>query len=311
MPYPRSVVRGARVGAASVINGLARRLPNSFAMLDEDTRESGQRSTWRGTLGFGLVSIPVALHRATADKGLHFHDVHDEDGGRIRRVAVCSRDGKPVAREHIVHDCEIEGGRHVQITDAELASIDPPLSRSLVIEAFVDPAEIDPTLYDRTYHLAPTDGAGRAYALLVEVLRARRLYGIARLTLRAKRRVAVVRPAGPPSSPGFTLALTLMGFADEQRPASEIEGMPGPEILLGDRELDLATRLVEAHRERFEATHYHDDHRDKLRAMIQQKAEGRAAQEPAPSPAPKPAELGLVGALEASLREIEEQRRAA
>ena len=281
-------------------------------MLDEDNgdRANGQRSIWKGTLGFGLVSIPVALHRAIADKGIHFHDVHDEDGGRIRRVAVCSRDGKPVSREHIVHDCEIDGGRHVQITPAELAALDPGASRRIEIESFVDPAEIDPTLYDRTYHLAPTDGAGRAYALLVEAMRARRLYGVARLVLRAKRRVAVVRPAGPPSSPGFTLALTMLGFVDEQRPASEIEGMPGPEILLGDREIDLATRLVAAHHERFRAERYHDDHRDKVRALIQRKAEGAPA-EAAPEPAREPVELGLVGALEASLREVEEQKRAA
>lgn len=274
-------------------------------------RAERQRSIWKGTLVFGLVSIPVALHRAVAEKGVHFHELHDEDGARIRRVSVCTHDGQPVTRAHIVHGYEIEHGKHVQILPEELAALDPPASRAIAIEAFVDPAEIDPTLYDRTYYLAPGEGAARAYALLAEAMKAQRLYAVARIVLRSRRRLALVRPAGPPSRPASALALTLLDFADEVRPVTEIEGLPGPEILLGDREIDLALRLIEAHAERFHPERYRDEHRERVLDLVRRKAEGAPAAPPPAQPVPAPKDLGLVGALEESLRDAERQKRAA
>ena len=119
------------------------------------------RALWRGTLTFGLVSIPVSLHRAVRRRGVPFHELHDEDEGRIRLRAVCSIDGAPVPRGHIVKGFEVERGRWVTVTDKELRALEPPASRAIEIVAFVDPHEIDPIFYERTYWLVPDEGAAR------------------------------------------------------------------------------------------------------------------------------------------------------
>lgn len=290
---------------------MAAETPHEHEHEGQRARAHKPRSLWKGTLVFGMVSIPVALHRAVAEKRVHFRELHDEDGGRIRRAAVCARDGQPVERAHIVHGYEIERGRYVQILPAELAALDPPASRAIEIQSFVDPGEVDPTLYDRTYYLAPGEGAARAYALLMEAMKARRLYAVARVVLRARRRLALVRPAGPPSRPASALALTLLDFADEVRPTAELEGLPGPEVLLGDREIDLALRLVEVNTERFHAERYHDDHRERVLDLVRRKADGAPEAPPPAAPSKAPKELGLVSALEASLRDAEREKRAA
>jgi DNA end-binding protein Ku len=270
------------------------------------------RPIWKGTLSFGLVNVPVQVHVAVAKKSVHFRQVHDEDGGRIRLQSVCARDGAVVRRDHIALRFDVEPGRPVQLSPAELRAIGPDASRAIAIDAFVDPAQIDPIFYDRTYHLAPDEGGAHGYALLAAAMEARRLVAIARLTLRGRPRVGVVRPLGAALAKGHrVLALSLLAYADELLPATDLAGLPGPEARPGDRELAMAERLIEAREERFEPERYHDEHREALLAFLRQRAEGAPPLPPAAEPPkPKPS-ADLLGALEASLAEVERHKTAA
>jgi len=269
-----------------------------------------RRPLWKGTLGFGLVSIPVKLHGAVHEKGLHFHEIHDADGGRIRRRAVCSRDGAAVSREHIVHGFELEHGHDVQIAPAELEALTPPSSRIIDIEEFVVSTEIDPIFHDRTYWLVPGEGGARAYALLFAAMTALRKVAVARMVLRSKQVVCVVRPAAASGDPAGALALSVLHYVDEIVPAAELEGLPGLDLRPSERELLLAERLVESRAGRFRPERYHDEHREKVLAFVRSKAAGEALA--SPTTAEKPAlQLDLVGALEASLTEAEQHKTAA
>jgi DNA end-binding protein Ku len=263
-------------------------------------RRRSPRPVYKGMLGFGLVTIPVALHRAVAKKGVHFHELHDADGGRIQHRAICTKGGHAVPREHVVKGWEIEHGRHVQVLPAELRALDPVASRRIEIDAFVDPAEIDPLLHDRSYYLVPAEGAARSYALLREAMVARRKVAVARMVLRERQLLVLIRPTGVTGRPGAALSLAVLDYADELVPEAELPGLPGPEILLGDREMALAERLVDLYGARFDAGRYHDEHRDKVLAFLQRKAEGEAPP-PVPAAPPAPPEMTLVGALEASV----------
>jgi DNA end-binding protein Ku len=270
------------------------------------------RPIWKGSLSFGLVNVPVRVYVAVAKQGVHFRQVHDEDGGRIRLQPVCARDGAVVRRDHIAMCFELEPGRHVQLSPAELRALGPGVSRAIEIDAFVDPAQIDPIFYDRTYHLAPDEGGAHGYALLAAAMEARRLVAIARLTLRGRPRVGVVRPLGAALSKGRgVLALSLLAYAEEILPAADLPALPGPEARPGERELATAERLIEARAERFAPERYHDEHREAVLAFLQQRGAGAAPLPPAAEPPqPKPAE-DLLGALEASLAEAERHKTAA
>jgi DNA end-binding protein Ku len=265
-----------------------------------------RRPIWKGALGFGLVSIPVKLHRAVHEKGVHFHEIHDADGGRIRRRAVCSRDGAPVPREHIVHGFELERGHDVQIARAELDALTPAATRSIDIDAFVRAEEIDPIFHARGYWIVPGAGGARGYALLLAAMAALHKVAVARMVMRSKQVVCVVRPAGDPAR---ALALSVLSYADEIVRPADLDGLPGPEAQPTELELMLAERLVESRTGRFQPERYRDEHREKVIAFARAKAAGEPPAPPAE--ARPPLQLDLVGALEASLTDAERHDTAA
>jgi DNA end-binding protein Ku len=89
-------------------------------------------------VSFGLVNVPVKLMTATSPKDVRFHQLHDEDFGRINQKRVCSIDGEEVEFGHIVKGYDLGGGRYVVIEPEELASIDVEATRTIDIEEFVD-----------------------------------------------------------------------------------------------------------------------------------------------------------------------------
>lgn len=84
------------------------------------------RSMWKGAIGFGLVSIPVKLYAATEEHGVSLHQVHAEDGGRIRMKRYCEKEGKEVPYAEIAKGYEDETGRTVVLTDEDLAALPCP-----------------------------------------------------------------------------------------------------------------------------------------------------------------------------------------
>src|SRR5690242_2381775 len=96
------------------------------------------RAIWSGAISFGLVNVPVKLFTAVAPKEVHFHMLHDEDGGRIQQKRVCSVDGEEVPYEHVAKGYELSRGRYVMIAKEEIAALDPEANRTIEIEDFVD-----------------------------------------------------------------------------------------------------------------------------------------------------------------------------
>ena len=255
------------------------------------------RSIWSGAISFGLVNVPVKLYSAVSRKTVHFNQLHDADGARIQQKRVCSADGEEVPYEHIVKGYEVSPGRYVVVDNAELEALDPVKTRTIEVEQFVDPAEIDPLLYDQPYYVVPATGAAKAYRLMLEAMRQSEKVAIGRVVLRQKGHLVALRPHGD------ILTMETLVYADEVVDAATIEEAGDADVEVAERELAVARQLIEMLSGPFEPERYRDDYREAVLAMIERKLSGEEVSV-APAAAPPPAVPDLMAALQASIAAV-------
>jgi DNA end-binding protein Ku len=251
------------------------------------------RSIWRGTISFGLVSVPVRMFTATESKELRFHFLHKDDLSPIGYDKVRKDTGEHVDPKDIVRGFEIEKGRYVPLDDEDLDRLDIELTKSIDICDFVDIEEIDPIYFRKAYYLLPEEGAEKPYALLVRALEETGKVGIAKVVIRNKQHLAALRPVDG------TLVLETMYYADEVRKPEQVK-MSGD---LRKPEVDMAKSLVENLSEPFDPEKYDDTYRKELLDLLRAKAKGQKLPEPSEE------EPGEVVDLMAALRESVERTK--
>ena len=151
------------------------------------------QSIWKGSISFGLVSIPVRLFSATEEKDISFRQVHREDGGRIRYKRVCAVDGEEVAYADIAKGYELPDGEMVVLDDDDFANLPISSSRSVEVLSFVPAEQIDAVQMSKPYYCDPTGNDVKPYVLL-------------RDSLEKADRVAVVKVALP-AAPNIAQAM--------------------------------------------------------------------------------------------------------
>jgi DNA end-binding protein Ku len=213
---------------------------------------------------------------------------------RIRYKKVNERTGDEVESANIVKGFDLGGGEYVMVSDDELATAEPQRTRQIEITDFVDLDQIDPVFYRTTYYLAPEgDGSDKPYALLRRAMKDSRKVGIATMVMRNKEYLVAVRPEGD------VLALETMYFADEVRsPDQELPRIPD-DADLSDREVSMAHVLIDAMESDWDPERFHDTHRQKVEALIEEKSQGKIITAAKAAPAPKI--VDLMEALQASI----------
>lgn len=226
------------------------------------------RTIWKGALSFGLVNIPVGLYPATSDKSIHFNQFEEGTSDRIRYKKVNERTGDEVSQDRIVRGFDLGGGEYVIMSEEELESAEPKKSRQIEISDFVEAVDIDPVYFRSSYYLAPEGaGADKAYALLRQAMDEAGRIGIATLVMRNKEYLVAIRPEAE------ALALHTMYFSDEVRsPNRDLELPEADEV--SDRELSMAQMLIESMESDWDPSRYHDTHREKVEALIEEKRQG-------------------------------------
>jgi DNA end-binding protein Ku len=253
------------------------------------------RAIWSGSISFGLVNIPIKLTSAIQDKDIHFNQLHEQDGARIRYKKFCSKDEKEVSNEDIVKGYEIAQGQYVTFTDEELEAADPKGSRTVDIQDFVALSEIDPTYFDKPYYLVPDKNAHKAYALLMAALEKSGKVGIARMVMREKEYLVALRPIQG------VLTMETMHFADEVIPPSSlVDEVKAEDNPVDKKQLALAESIIESLTAEFDPEKYENTYRTKVMELIEQKAAGKEiVVEPHVPVSLRTADL--LGALEKSL----------
>ena len=261
------------------------------------------RAIWKGAVAFGLVNVPVRLYAATGEHEVALHQVHREDGGRIRYKKVCSVDGETVEWSDIAKGYETDDGRLVVLEDEDFAALPLTTSREIEVLEFVPADQVDPILLGKTYYLEPEKTAVKPYALLRGALEQADRMAVVTVALRQRESMAVLRVRGD------VICMQTLLWPDEVREADFpiLEN----EVQVKPQELAMASTLVDSLAADFDPSQYHDRYGAALHDLIEAKiASGETRVPPTPPPA-EGAEGGEVVDLLAALQRSVEKARGA
>ena len=256
---------------------------------------------WKGTISFGLVSIPVELKAAVRSDHVSFRLLHAADLAPVKYERVCERDGNPVPWNEIVKGYEYAKGKYVILDDEDFRAAALASSKMIDILDFVRADEIDPRFFDTPYYLVPAKGGEKGYALLREAIRTTGSVGVGKLTMHQKQHLAAIKTVGD------ALVLETMRFANELVDATELS-FPAAD-LVRQQELKMATQLVANLAEPFEPAKYTDDYRANLMKVIHAKMKGQKVDVEVPEAPESTQVLDLMSRLQASLDEAAATKR--
>jgi DNA end-binding protein Ku len=257
------------------------------------------RTTWNGSLSFGLVSIPVGLAPATKpaarQSDVSFRLLHRECATPIKQKRWCPTHDREVAQDEIVRGFEVAKGQFVVVEDADLEAIErSDDSRSIEITRFVQEDVVDPIYFDRTYFLVPASAPAqrRPYVLLLEAMRQTGTAAIGRFVRAGRESLCLVRAKDD------ALALETLFLAEDVYSQAEISEAVG-DTDVKDSELELARQVIDSLAGDFEPSELASDYRRDLRAMLEAKLRGEEIA--VPEPVEEAPVIDLMEALKASV----------
>lgn len=258
------------------------------------------RAIWNGVISFGLVTVPVRLYAATSNHDIRFHQVHESDGGRIRYKRFCEICGIEVPYEDIVRGHETEEGELITLDEGELAALPTASAREITVLEFVPAEQVDPLLLDRSYYLEPDAKATKPYALLRETLRQSDQMAVAKVALRQRETLALLRVRGN------AIVLQTMLWPDEVRepdfPALR------EEVPLRPQELQMAATLVATLATDFDPGRFDDEYTKAVAELIAAKRQRAGTGAAPPDGTDRPGAPDLLTALKRSVEEATGRR---
>lgn len=226
------------------------------------------RSIWKGSLGFGLVSIPVKLYSAVQDSSLDFDMLDSRDHSRIRYQRVNENTHKEVPYDKIVKGFKLNED-YVIMDEHDFEAASPEKNKVIEIESFVDIGDVNPMYYETSYYTEPDTKNNKAYALLVQALVKSKKAGLARFVLRSTESLCIVHPVD------HMLVVTRIRFAQEIRSADDLN--IGTDVVVSKKELDVGLALINQYAEHFDVSKFKDEYNEELLKIIKAKSKGKSA----------------------------------
>ena len=226
---------------------------------------SSTRTLWKGAISFGLVHIPVTLHSATAENRMKFNLLDKRTMNPVGNKQVNKSTGEAMTKEEVVKGFEYEKDQYVTLSPDEIKAALPKSTQTIEIESFIDGAQIPTEYYNKPYYVAPASKGEKPYLLLLETMRRTGKVGIARVVISTRQHLAALVPGM------HGLVLELLRWADEVR---DTAGLPLPdarETEVSERELKMAGQLVNELVDKWNPTAFHDEFREKLEQVVQEK----------------------------------------
>ena len=264
------------------------------------------RTTWNGSISFGLVSIPVGLAPATKpaarSSDVSFRLLHRECGTPIKQKRYCPEHERDLEPDEIVKGWEVAKGQFVLVEDEELEALTAhDDSRSIEINRFVDASEVDPIFFDRTYFLVPAQApaARRPYVLLLNAMRETGMAAMGRFVQQGREKLCLIRPKGE------ALALETLFLSADVYSQAEIEEAVD-DTAVKKPELELAQQVIASLAGEFDPKELQSDYRRDLRALLEAKLAG----EEITAPEPTEEEAPVIDLMDALRRSVEDAKQA-
>jgi DNA end-binding protein Ku len=243
-----------------------------------------------------MVSIPVGLTTAVQEKDIHFNQIHQKCGSRIKLQKYCPHCEIVVPNDELVRGYEYSKGSYVILTEEDFEDVPVPTKHTIEVIAFVKAEEIDPIYYDSTYYLEAGEAGKKPFALLMKAIKGKGVQALGKVALRNKESLCVIREGA-----GGGVVLETLYFPDEIREASD-QGLA--DIKIDDKELKMANSLIEMLEEKFDPSQYQDEYRKVLMQRIEDKVAGKEVQH-----APEAAPAKVVDLMEALKKSLEEAKK--
>jgi DNA end-binding protein Ku len=224
------------------------------------------RSIWTGSIGFGLVSIPVKLFSAVQETRLDLDMLDSRDHAHIKFQRVNEHTKKEVPYDKIVKGYKYDDD-YVIIEDADFEAAAPEKTKVIEIENFVDVVSVNPMYYESSYYTQPATKKNKAYALLLEALKKSGKAGLARFVLRSTESLCIVHPVDK------DIVVTRIRFAQQIRDQGDLE--LDEDIKVSDKELKMGLALIDQYAEPLDLSKYKDEYHTELMKIIEQKAKGK------------------------------------
>lgn len=228
------------------------------------------RANWKGWLKIGELTCAVGLYTAasTSDR-IAFHTINRATGHRVRREFVDAETGKPVERDDQVKGYEVSDGKHVVLSDDEIASAVPDSDKVLGVTAFIPCDGVEDVYFDKPYYLSPSDKpSAEAFALIRDGLRKQKVAAIAQTVLFRRMRTVLIR------AHDSGMVATTLNYDYEVRSATEaFDGIRKAKI---DPEmLDLAKHIIKTKMGKFDPATFDDRYEAALAELVKAKEQGK------------------------------------
>ncbi len=252
-------------------------------------------TVWKGSISFGLVNIPIKLHAATENKDVKLRQLHKKCNTPISYKKVCEGCDQEVTEDEIVKAYEYAKNKFVVLDQEELENLRKENEdKAVEIIDFVKLQEIDPIYFERSYYMSPDANGSKAYTLLRKTLEESGKIGVAKIIIRSKEQLAIVRVFKD------ALVMETIHFPDEVRSIGEVPNIPSEQTVV-QKELDTALLLVDQLTTAFDPNKYQDEYRLRLMDLIEEKkADSTVTASETKRPLPDNV-TDLMSALQASL----------
>ena len=229
-------------------------------------------SVWKGSISFGLVSVPIKLFAAARYSHISFHEVHRECGHRVQQQLYCPYDKRVVSRDEIVMGYEVDEDKMVIVDREELKKLQPASSSSMEILQFVELSDVDPIFFETSYFSVPEEAGRRGYTLLLETMEELKVAALAQVAMHQRERTVILRPYR------HGLTLHTLYYPNEIHDVAgygknDVTNLKKPEIALAEQ---FAKGLVAP----FHPEKFHDEYQERVKKLIESKEKGTAAPKP-------------------------------